>query len=1248
MFCNKQTYIQEKPDIAINWSYKETIEKLKKIVEIRDLKMAFDISTKYPSPVSNYKNSSWIKKAKIIGINPRIAGSYFNIVKYAMTFPEDTIHIMPLWEQGCNGSIYARINWHLSHRWIDPELVKQGYDTPEKQLKLVVNLLHAIGKKVGFDAVGHTDKFSEEVFILPDCFEWIKLNKQRTEQIHYEDTEDVYPLLKKCIIEFLEINGCADSTTFNIGEKFYTKEYSYKEREKILFGIREEKRMQRRVALMKHVRKNGFETIPVTEHAPSRPIVYKEIVNNGEEDYADFTVHNKNELAIIFNALTPYRWYKIDNKGYPEINSPIEETFNYFFYNITDFQQKYNFDFFRADMAHNQLAHAHYSEQKNKNFDKEMWKLLKQYIQKKVPYFASLAEAFFSDYYIDGISDMKNKNFDIVLGISNFLFLDSTFLSLIKQYHNLSREQSFAPCLVSITNDSDQKINNKYHCSPNANEIRYFMQMFLDLPGYTGMGFEVRNLNPQNDEEYSGIYTNAQPKTFCWGSNKKMFSTVSKIRKVYSTLFKKNFDTVFLKTISSDCLVWLIIQNDKPQYLCTINLNKANPTCDIHFKQNSKFNLKDKKLVPLFSLKKSKLLLQTIDAEDCCVKNINFADARIYKIKDKIFKTNNQKNKNQVLFVTTEYTPYAKSGGLADYSAEYTKALKENSNIDIRVIMPLYNSNNACFLKDNSYIELYNKLEFSQARNIRYHIIDTNIEVKYNWGVNESTAKLYKIKNPVNNICVYLVYSPAFSEMNKEYTGNFIDFPAAFNAAVCELLKPLKKSSIEKFAPAFIQTNDHLTGNTAILINDLKKTDHFYRGINLIHTIHNISDTGKYSLLTIITNFLDRTQIEQLCKDSEMCLILDLIKNEHKNKVKFTNNISVLKYLYTHCDELTNKHNKNFDLLMNILKDKFLDNNCKYYEVTKEVINCCDKWITVSKSMYDDLVSNKYGRFIENYFEKNKEKGCSVLSGINNTTYNPSDSNEIKFPYNKINFEQEKEKNKIYLQKEFSIDKIATDTLNPIFFTEPKNKKIWGHLNENPNAIILLFAGRNDKIKGFEIIKEIIPEILEKYSNIQVIISGEGIIEQNINYLKSPNIDKFKNSGKLLFIDNFINIKQFLASSDLLLLPSYIESCALIVMQAMRYGTLTVAAPTGCVKEIVISPDENKKIANGFKTTNTLYQNQNAVFIYKNELEKAVKLFSTDKESKNRLIANAMVCNNSWDNGKIKEYKKLFKKQGEI
>ena len=175
------SYYEIKPQTALDWDFDTAYKALENLIGKRQTQEIFN-GKQIASPHSKELNSEWLKQSKIIGINPRAIGTYFDIVKYAMTFPEDSIHLLPLFESGCLNSLYAPLNFKLSKEFMDDDLSKIGFNTPEKQLKLVIKILHALNKSVGMDFLQHTDRFSQEVFINPNNFIWTKIDLEKGEE----------------------------------------------------------------------------------------------------------------------------------------------------------------------------------------------------------------------------------------------------------------------------------------------------------------------------------------------------------------------------------------------------------------------------------------------------------------------------------------------------------------------------------------------------------------------------------------------------------------------------------------------------------------------------------------------------------------------------------------------------------------------------------------------------------------------------------------------------------------------------------------------------------------------------------------------------------------------------------------------------------------------------------------------------------------------------------------------------------
>ncbi|MEI7475676.1 MAG: hypothetical protein WCK67_12950 [bacterium] len=575
----KLSFIPIPPEQSIKWTYQESLCHLNQLVDSDNINKAFDINKCYKSPVADKNNSAWFKKAKIIGINPRICKTYWGIVKYAMTFPEDSIHIMPLFESGNDGAIYAQSSWELNEEFLDFDLIKLGYNTAEKQLKLAINVLHSMNKCVGFDVLPHVDNFSELVFLNPSFFEWVKLNESKTQQFFPPqiDYNLLYLEIEQVICDFLRNNG--DSENKKLDEKIINNFYKFikeEDRRQILFGQDIEIRKKRRNQLINAIRQNCFESIPVTEHSPSRPILFDKIKQNGETNYAVFKVENISPFAKILGGLTPYKWYSIDKNGFPEVEKLEQNVWQYFIQKHTEFQKKFNFDFFRADMAHNQISHSHSNEDKNYDYNCEFWAKLKESIKKTTPYFATLAEAFYNNYYIDGFKDMINKDFDVVLGDLNFKKLNEEYLYILDDYINVFPANfRFSPCNTIITNDADRKENNDIFQSDFANEIRMFTALFMNTSSYMGIGFETREQNPIESRQYTSNYTNHQQFEYKWGENKELFTTLSNLRILYDYLKPviKNEKLIWLKTRTNKTAAWIFVdKNNCPLFLFALNL----------------------------------------------------------------------------------------------------------------------------------------------------------------------------------------------------------------------------------------------------------------------------------------------------------------------------------------------------------------------------------------------------------------------------------------------------------------------------------------------------------------------------------------------------------------------------------------------------------------------------------------------------------------------------------------------------
>jgi len=108
-----------------------------------------------------------------------------------------------------------------------------------------------------------------------------------------------------------------------------------------------------------------------------------------------------------------------------------------------------------------------------------------------------------------------------------------------------------------------------------------------------------------------------------------------------------------------------------------------------------------------------------------------------------------------------------------------------------------------------------------------------------------------------------------------------------------------------------------------------------------------------------------------------------------------------------------------------------------------------------------------------------------------------------------------------------------------------------------------------------------------------------------------------------------------MAGADILLIPSRYEPCGLTQMYALKYGTVPVVRATGGLNDTIISYDEDKRNANGFK-----FGPYESEAFYK-VLKQAVSTYD-NKKLWNSLMLNGMKADFSWDSS-ANSYLEIYK-----
>lgn len=186
-----------------------------------------------------------------------------------------------------------------------------------------------------------------------------------------------------------------------------------------------------------------------------------------------------------------------------------------------------------------------------------------------------------------------------------------------------------------------------------------------------------------------------------------------------------------------------------------------------------------------------------------------------------------------VLFVSSEVYPYAKTGGLADVSYALPQVLRE-FNQDVRVIMPKYG-----FIGEKKQkIHIINRLQG----------MDFEVGGKYTM-VNAKSSAILTQKTRVQ---IYLVESDEYFQRpglyvdpvtNKDYPDNDERF-YIFALSVFETCKRLL------WKPDIIHCNDWQSGLIPAMLKSVYKDDPFFAGTKTVFTIHNLAYQGNFPAST--------------------------------------------------------------------------------------------------------------------------------------------------------------------------------------------------------------------------------------------------------------------------------------------------------------------------------------------------------------------------------------------------------------
>lgn len=135
------------------------------------------------------------------------------------------------------------------------------------------------------------------------------------------------------------------------------------------------------------------------------------------------------------------------------------------------------------------------------------------------------------------------------------------------------------------------------------------------------------------------------------------------------------------------------------------------------------------------------------------------------------------------------------------------------------------------------------------------------------------------------------------------------------------------------------------------------------------------------------------------------------------------------------------------------------------------------------------------------------------------------------------------------------------------------------------NDFVITFVGRVVKDKGINELIAVFVKIKQKYKNIKLQIIGD--FEEELNPISNEVKQILKSNESIIYIEFQEDIREFLAISNLFVLPSYREGLPNVLIEAGSYGVPLVATNINGCNEVIVD-GENGALVNA-KDEQSLY-----------------------------------------------------------
>lgn len=261
---------------------------------------------------------------------------------------------------------------------------------------------------------------------------------------------------------------------------------------------------------------------------------------------------------------------------------------------------------------------------------------------------------------------------------------------------------------------------------------------------------------------------------------------------------------------------------------------------------------------------------------------------------------------------------------------------------------------------------------------------------------------------------------------------------------------------------------------------------------------------------------------------------------------------------------------------------------------------------TVSPSYSGEIQLSHGGHGLDGVLRERRNRLAGILNGVDYQVWNPATDRLIPARYEATELHGKRQ--------------CKATLLTELGFPE----EAW-------NRPLLSMISRLATQKGFDLLSEILEDLLALPLSLVILGTGDAAIERKLRQTAVRHPDRLK----LLFRFDETMAHRIEAGADLFLMPSRFEPCGLNQMYSLCYGTIPIVHATGGLNDSVVDILQHPRSGTGFK----FYDYRSGPFLY--VIRSALEIFQ-DAERWLEIQHRAMSQDFSW-NRSAGEYLQVYR-----